>query len=180
MLFGDRLFFFIDWEFHACIQCLTKPPPPLSPFQFFFCPHHHSSLPTPCILFFLLNPQSLLGPPVCACVWLIEKIRDRILMSQRLKFKRLLCQTEMNHFSFKSPFQMCMHIHICTGIHLCAYILIHMHACTSRPEVGIQYLPGPFSSWHIETGSLTWTQNSLISSSPWPGCFRNPISASCT
>lgn len=75
---------------------------------------------------------------------------------------------------------MCMHIHICTGIHLCAYILVHVHACMSRPEVGIQYLPGPFSTWHIETGSLTWTQNSLISSSPWPVCCRNPISASRT
>lgn len=101
-------------------------------------------------------------------------------MSQRLKFKRLLCQTEMNHFSLSPPFKCaCIFIYVRVYIFVRIY-LIHVHTCMSRPEVGIQYLPGPISTWHIETGSLTWPQNSLISSSPWPGCFRNPISASRT
>lgn len=104
--------------------------PPLVPFQFFFCPHHHSSLPTPCVLFFLLNPQSPLGPLVCVCVWLIEKIRERILMSQRLKFKRLLCQTEMNHFSFfKSA---CIFIYVRVYIFVQTYLFMCMHVCQGQ------------------------------------------------
>lgn len=127
MLFDDRLFFFYWLRISYMYTMFDQGLPALYSLQLFLCPHHHSALPTPWIIFFLLNLQSPLDPAVCT--WLTEKTRGRLLVNQRLRFKRLIWQTQMNRFSFSPLFKwtyIFIYVWVYSFVHTYLYMCIHV------------------------------------------------------